>query len=94
MTFARFNFKSAGFTSAIVGVSVAAVGAAIYLTPGAVSEGATPERTKTVVHQVWPSPEAASSTSTSTTPPPAPVKTTVIDTVHLPSEKLEAVQLR
>ena len=87
MTFARFNFKSAGFTGAIVGVSVLAVAAAVYLTPGAQSEGAVPERTKTVVHQIWPSPEAAAAATTGSKPPqPAPVKDTVVDTVVLPSE--------
>jgi len=88
MTFAPFKalkFGSSWSTGAIVGVSVMAVGSAVYLTPG-VEVGATPEQTKTVVHQVWPTPQAATPTTKAKTPQPAPVKSTVVDMVRLPSE--------
>ena len=91
MTFARFKASfalgSTWSTGAIIGVSVLAIGSAVYLTPGSQSEGAVPVQTKTVVHQVWPTPGAATSATAKVKPvQPAPVKSTVVDTVRLPSE--------
>jgi len=90
MTFAPFRALAVGSTwstGAIIGVSVLAIGSAVYLTPGSESVGAVPEQTKTVIHQVWPTPQSATSGTPGLKPSqPSPVKSTVVDLVRLPSE--------
>ncbi|MBV9592391.1 MAG: hypothetical protein JO147_01140, partial [Actinobacteria bacterium] len=90
MTFAPFKavkFGSMWSTTAIIGASAAAITSAMYLAPGSESVGATPEQTKTVIHQVWPTPQTGGPTSDRPKPTqPAPSKSSVVDVVRLPSE--------
>ena len=85
--FDRFRrFGTAGAIGAVIGVSLLTVSAALYLTPGSHREGAGATRTKTVVHEVWPSPRPIPTSVKTKRAWPKPIKSTVMDVVNVPSE--------
>ena len=74
---------------AAVGMSLAAVGVAVYLSPAGSGQGATPKAdAKTVVRSIWPTPDAHKRAW------PKPVKSTTVVTVHAAPRTANAVAKR